>query len=39
MVNEAQTLNKSAAHNWFKNDQASLEDKKHISRPAISKNN
>jgi len=29
---------KSATYNWFKNDQASLEDKKHISRPAISRN-
>jgi hypothetical protein len=30
---------KSAAYNWFKNDQASPEDKKHISTPAISRNN
>jgi hypothetical protein len=30
---------KSTAYNWFKNDQASLQDKKHISRPAISRNN
>jgi len=29
----------SAAYNWFKTDEASLEDEKHISRPAVSRNN